>query len=315
MKLILLLALLPIASSIGTAATCPIDNPDIDPITLGNAAIEDLMTRGFLLETIICMEIAVYRAITKYEISPELFDVLKQNLRALLAIVEPPKTAVSQRMYHTYGLWNPKIFPANSSEPLQMPGLDRSIGVWDGALSKEQCESMIELFNNSQIYEGNLYRNGQIVIDHKSKKASEFDVSGTAINNVTWAKLDRFLVPLAHRYLSLYQEQNQGVKDLPNPLSDEGFRMKRYLNDGTEHHAYHGDSGHESRCSPKRHIAMLIYLNDVSEGGETVFYNQGIAVQPKCGRVCLFPTAFTHIHAGRRPVSENKYVLTNFFLA
>jgi hypothetical protein len=90
--------------------------------------------------------------------------------------------------------------------------------------------------------------------------------------------------------------------------------LGRYLNDGTEHHAWHMDEGQEGTCRPRRVIAILIYLNEVAQGGETVFLNQGRAVKPKCGRVLFFPTAFTHVHSGRRPVSGKKYVVTNFLL-
>ncbi len=40
-----------------------------------------------------------------------------------------------------------------------------------------------------------------------------------------------------------YEKRNPIVKQLRNPFGDEGFRMKRYMDDGTEHHAYHADSG------------------------------------------------------------------------
>ena len=82
--------------------------------------------------------------------------------------------------------------------------------------------------------------------------------------------------------------------------------MKRYKNDGKEHHAYHSDSDQEGLCRPKRLIAVLIYLNDVEEGGETVFLNQAISVKPRCGRILMFPTSFSFVHAGRRPVSSYK---------
>ena len=78
------------------------------------------------------------------------------------------------------------------------------------------------------------------------------------------------------------------------------------------HHEYHADSGNEKRGDPVRVLAFLFYLNDVTEGGETVFLNQAVSIAPRCGRVALFPTAFTHVHAGRRPVSGRKYVVANY---
>lgn len=78
------------------------------------------------------------------------------------------------------------------------------------------------------------------------------------------------------------------------------------------HHEYHADGGHEARGDPVRVIAFLFYLNDVLEGGETAFINQAVSVAPRCGRVVLFPTAFTHVHAGRPPIAGRKYVVANF---
>lgn len=88
--------------------------------------------------------------------------------------------------------------------------------------------------------------------------------------------------------------------------------MKRYCNNGKEHHAYHADSGFEKPGQPRRILAILIYLNDVDDGGETVFLNQGIAIKPKQGRIALFPTSFSFVHAGKSPISNNKYVVIDF---
>jgi hypothetical protein len=49
----------------------------------------------------------------------------------------------------------------------------------------------------------------------------------------------------------------------------------------------------EAPCAPRRVLAFLIYFNSVHRGGETVFLQQGKRVEPKCGRVLMFPTAFT----------------------
>lgn len=50
------------------------------------------------------------------------------------------------------------------------------------------------------------------------------------------------------------------------------------------------------------------HMNDLS----ILFVCTGIAVKPKCGRIIMFPTAFMYVHAGRRPISNYKYVVANF---
>jgi hypothetical protein len=88
--------------------------------------------------------------------------------------------------------------------------------------------------------------------------------------------------------------------------------INRYMNDGSEHHAYHADGGSEARCGARRVLAVLLYLNDVSVGGDTAFLFQALSVRPVCGRLVIFPTSFMHVHAGVRPVSNPKYLITNF---
>ena len=141
------------------------------------------------------------------------------------------------------------------------------------------------------------------------KKVWEFDISGTP-SNPEWAAVDRMAVQLIIKYLHKYEAANPAVKALRNPLGDEGWRMKRYIDDGTEHHAYHADHGHEQPGMPGRVLAVLVYLSEPEVGGETVFFNQGMAVKPKCGRVLIFPSAFTHVHAGRRVRRGRKYSLS-----
>jgi len=117
------------------------------------------------------------------------------------------------------------------------------------------------------------------------------------------------LVATVSKYLNLYQDGNIILATQQNPLGDEGFRIKRYLNDGSEHHGYHADNCQDNNS---RILAVLIYLNDVAEGGETAFLNQGILVSPVAGRIAIFPTSFSFVHAGRKPVSNSKYVIINF---
>ena len=46
-----------------------------------------------------------------------------------------------------------------------MPGIpDETILVWDGALTEAECEEIIQLFEDSEHYEGNLVSNGRIVV-------------------------------------------------------------------------------------------------------------------------------------------------------
>jgi len=227
--------------------------------------------------------------------------------QAVLAAALGPHQLGVRRLHHNTGGAGPD-WP-HSDTPLVPGKNDTSIQVFDGALTEAQCSSIIALFERSPLFEGNLLSGGKIVHQPEHKKVWEFDISGTP-SNLEWAAVDRMAVQLIIKYLHKYEAANPAVKALRNPLGDEGWRMKRYIDDGTEHHAYHADHGHEQPGMPGRVLAVLVYLSEPEAGGETVFFNQGIAVKPKCGRVLIFPSAFTHVHAGRRVRRGRKYSLS-----
>jgi hypothetical protein len=61
-----------------------------------------------------------------------------------------------------------------------------------------------------------------------------------------------------------------------------------------------------------RELAVIIYLNDVEEGGETLFPIQRTKVRPEAGKIVWFPAGFTHPHEGTTPVSGPKLIATSF---
>lgn len=56
-----------------------------------------------------------------------------------------------------------------------------------------------------------------------------------------------------------------------------------------------------------RIISALIYMNDVEEGGETYFPLFDVTVNPKKGRLVIFPSNYAYIHEARPPKSGVKY--------
>jgi hypothetical protein len=65
--------------------------------------------------------------------------------------------------------------------------------------------------------------------------------------------------------------------------------------------------------SLNRVLTYIIYLNDVEEGtgGTTEFLNRG-HIQPKAGKLVIFPANFAYIHRGVKLRKGVKYIITNF---
>ena len=62
----------------------------------------------------------------------------------------------------------------------------------------------------------------------------------------------------------------------------------------------------------KRFLVFMTYLNDVTDGGQTEFYYQDLAIQPKKGLTVIWPTDWTHTHRGVTSHTQEKYIITGW---
>ena len=72
-------------------------------------------------------------------------------------------------------------------------------------------------------------------------------------------------------------------------------------------HCEHGDIKTSTRV-----ILVMLYLNDVEEGGETEFLYQSRRIEPKMGRLVFCPAFFTHTHRGNPPLKGSKYMMNGW---
>jgi hypothetical protein len=268
--------------------------------------LTELLPQGKLREALACSAAMERNVVAQRDsLGSSLVADVTANHKLLLQILAPRRPGTG-RLFHNPMQLSPD-FPHSSSA--LGSGSDKSIHVQEGLLTGEQCADLIALWERSKSFDGNMMRSdGTIVVNHTNKKAREFDVSSTAHEDAEWAAAEVLLMSMLYKALGAYAADNPIIYTWVAPLHDDGFRMKRYVPDGTEHHAYHADAMPTNR----RLIAFLLYLSDVEEGGETVFLNHNLAVKPKCGRALMFPAAFSYVHAGKRPVSGTKYVVANF---
>jgi prolyl 4-hydroxylase len=98
---------------------------------------------------------------------------------------------------------------------------------------------------------------------------------------------------------------------VPNSPKTADLILKRYRPGAGEAFQQHFDSIHEVA---NRYLVLLWYLNDVAEGGETAFPQLELAVQPRLGRLLVFPPYWMYQHAGLPPLSCDKYILSTYLL-
>jgi len=88
------------------------------------------------------------------------------------------------------------------------------------------------------------------------------------------------------------------------------FMIQRYTKNIGKF-VYHDDSLIEVENNQTRIITFLWYLNDIDEGGETVFSDK-FAVKPTRGKLVLFPANWSYPHCGKVPLSDDKYIITGW---
>lgn len=81
----------------------------------------------------------------------------------------------------------------------------------------------------------------------------------------------------------------------------ENINVNRYL-PGQRYHT-HADAGGNSM----RVISALVYLNDDFTAGETEFVLFDEKIQPKAGRLIIFPSNYAYAHAALPPDEGTKY--------
>ena len=86
--------------------------------------------------------------------------------------------------------------------------------------------------------------------------------------------------------------------------------MQRFL-PGEGYHKFHCErASWETR---NRVGVWMIYLNDIHDRGWTEFYYQQHFEKAEAGKLCIWPTDFTHLHRGIISHTETKYIITGWF--
>jgi prolyl 4-hydroxylase len=178
------------------------------------------------------------------------------------------------------------------------------IRVYDHALDDDFCARLISGFEQASDLQR---RNGTGVRPGLEDSAwTELNVGQFADK----AFLGFFLAQVEH-YLERYN-QDVGL-GIPVPLRPKTDRLslKRYRANASDRFQPHFDS---IDAVSNRYLVFLWYLNDVAEGGETEFCDLDIRIAPRAGRLLMFPPYWMYQHAGRPPISGDKYILSTYLL-
>jgi hypothetical protein len=192
------------------------------------------------------------------------------------------------------------------NDPSNSPLLDvRNYVQWfDAALPADFCAQMLDSF----------HKMGQF----QSANGRGFR---TALDKSAWVELNiqphvdkafmGFFYAQIDRYLAEYNARLPMGLPVPSRPRLEDLRIKRYRTESDDQFQPHFDA---ADAHANRYLVFLWYLNDVIEGGETEFPDLGIKVQARTGRLLMFPPYWMFQHAGLKPVSNDKYIVSTYLL-
>jgi hypothetical protein len=170
------------------------------------------------------------------------------------------------------------------------------IKVYDDILDKETCANIITKFENESTYESvksEIYKFDQLNITQKENWKDDSEMFSGLAYSAAVAYFNEIEVPV-----------------IPQLQGFEEIRIKRYRPSEDERFDLHVDVG--DYRTAKRFLVIFTYLNDCEEGGETEFPTLGVSVKPKAGRVLVFPPTWMFPHAGKAPISGNKYIIGTY---
>ena len=178
--------------------------------------------------------------------------------------------------------------------------LNDFIKVYDNALEPNICNFLINLF------EKNNDKQERIENDRKPNftqfnLTENFKIS-EEVNNV-----HSFLIAKVYDYKNQYYKLFNDVC-FPKDHNFEQFRIKKYDPDLQDQFDTHVDVIDYS--SSRRFLSFMWYLNDVDNGGETVF--EELSIKPKLGTMIVFPPLWMFPHRGNPPISNLKYIMSTY---
>ena len=198
--------------------------------------------------------------------------------------------------------------------------MENYIYINNSSLSPELCKDLIKMFEEeTEKYEGVTFGG----LNKDIKDTTDFIIPE---NNQKWNKLNKLLNKEIQINLKIYLDGLNDKIDFENLNQNTTFGKYKIFEDtkflhnhymlqkyskGKGKYIYHNDFRIDSTNNAYRAITYLWYLNDVDEGGETVFFGD-YKIQPKIGKLIFFPASWCYPHTGKMPLSSDKYIITGW---
>ncbi len=178
--------------------------------------------------------------------------------------------------------------------------LNDFIHVYDNALDHQVCQSLINIFENN-------IDKCERINNNRTPSFSQFNLTENCKLSVQIEEVHKFIISKTLEYKKIYY-QSIDIICFPHQNAFEQFRIKKYNTGGNDAFDWHVDVA--DYASSKRFLSFFWYLNNVNNGGETVFSD--VTIKPETGKLVMFPPLWMFPHQGNPPISNTKYLLSTY---
>jgi len=171
------------------------------------------------------------------------------------------------------------------------------IRVYDDVLDADVCDALIHIFDTNKDKHERL----------DEQKKPSFTQYNLTQNSEDYKDIHNHLIQKTFQYRDDYYEFVD-KRVFPNSHAFEQYRIKRYEPNGEDMFDTHVDV--QDHASARRFLSFMWYLNDVPEGGNTVFND--LTIKPERGKLVVFPPLWLFPHRGEPVVESPKYILSTY---
>lgn len=185
----------------------------------------------------------------------------------------------------------------------------------ENVFSEEFCNTLIDLFDKKEkeeeVYVGSMM--GGVNLEVKNTTEINLFEYPDLVNHENFFSVinkhlsDHFLNNLPYRF-----SFDSNLKLFPGETTYETCQIQKYKKGEGHYESWHVEV--ENLKSAGRTFSMIVYLNDVYQGGETGFLYPQLKVKPTKGSLVIFPSAFPFVHCGYKPISNDKYIIATWLI-
>jgi hypothetical protein len=181
----------------------------------------------------------------------------------------------------------------------------------ENTLTSELCRAFISTFETSDETRPGVLYGADGSSSTGGKRSTDITFTPEYLKHQQWGPLLEQLIPVIQAGQQDYISRHQLAMSNLDPIDlSSKFNMQRY-NPGESFSSWHCE-----RASLKysdRVLVWAIYLNTVTDRGETEFYYQHHFESAVEGKLIIWPSDWTYLHRGVASLTQTKYILTGWF--